>query len=185
VTLLPITISIFLVVALKMPLSFAMLSIVAGMFLFYRYSARELMTTLRESVSVNVMLMVIGIMAFKGMLDASGAIEALPGFFRQSGLPAGVVLFALPFIVGLLTGLTVGFVGATFPIITAMLGGNPDPASITFAFASGFAGVMLSPTHLCLLLTIKYFKADMAGTYRLMYLPVFLVFTVGLVRLWL
>jgi hypothetical protein len=118
------------------------------------------------------------------MLDASGAIEALPVFFRQSGLPTGAVLFALPFIVGLLTGLTVGFVGATFPIITAMLGGHPDPGSITFAFASGFAGVMLSPSHLCLLLTIRYFKADTAGTYRLLYVPVLLVFAVGLIRLW-
>jgi hypothetical protein len=82
--------------------------------------------------------------------------------------------------VGLLTGLTVGFVGATFPIITAMMGGHPDPATVTFAFASGFAGVMLSPTHLCLLLTLQYFKADMAGTYRLLYLPTVLVFLVGL-----
>ena len=135
-----------------------MASIVIAMFLFYRYTFSELWTTLRESVSLNVMLMVIGIMVFKGMLDASGAIEALPAFFQQSGLPTGVVLFALPFIVGLLTGLTVGFVGATFPIITAMMGGHPDPATITFAFASGFAGVMLSPTHLCLLLTIRVFQ---------------------------
>jgi hypothetical protein len=35
------------------------------------------------------------------------------------------------------------------------------------------------------LLTIRYFKADMAGTYRLMYLPVLLVFIVELVILWL
>jgi len=84
-----------------------------------------------------------------------------------------------------LTGLTVGFVGATFPIITAMMGGHADPGAFTFAFASGFAGVMLSPTHLCLLLTIQYFKADMAGTYRLLYLQVLLVFAVGLIRLWL
>jgi integral membrane protein (TIGR00529 family) len=184
-TLLPILLSLVLVVAFKLPLAIAMSSIVVAMFLFYRYSVREIMITLREGVSFNVMLMVVGIMVFKGMLDASGAIEALPLFFRQSGLPTGVILFALPFIVGLLTGLTVGFVGATFPIITAMLGGTPDLGAVTFAFASGFAGVMLSPTHLCLLLTIKYFKADMAGTYRLMYVPVFCVFLVGLIRLWL
>jgi integral membrane protein (TIGR00529 family) len=184
VTLLPIIVSIVLVVAFKMPLAFAMAAVVISLFLFYRYSAKDIRTTLRESVSLNVVLMVVGIMVFKGMLEATGAIEALPAFFRQSGLPTSVVLFALPFIVGLLTGLTVGFVGATFPIITAMLGGNPDVGSITFAFASGFAGVMLSPTHLCLLLTIKYFKADMAGTYRLMYVPVLLVFLVGLIRLW-
>jgi hypothetical protein len=184
-TLLPITISLVLVIVFKLPLAIAMLSVVIGMFLFYRYSMSELKTTLRESVSLNTVLMVVGIMVFKGMLDASGAIEALPIFFRQSGLPTGAVLFALPFIVGLLTGLTVGFVGATFPIITAMLGGQPDPGAITFAFASGFAGVMLSPTHLCYLLTLRYFKADMAGTYRLLYLPVLLVFLVGLARLWI
>jgi uncharacterized protein len=185
VTLLPITASIVLVAVFKMPLAPAMISIVAALFLVYRYSPGEIAAALRESISLNFMLMVVGIMVFKGMLDASGAIEALPLFFRQSGLPTGAVLFALPFIVGLLTGLTVGFVGATFPIITVMLGGHPDPGSITFAFASGFAGVMLSPSHLCLVLTIRYFKADTAGTYRLMYLPVLLVFIAGLARLWM
>jgi uncharacterized protein len=185
VTLLPITVSIVLVSVFKMPLAPAMISVVAALLLYYRYSPAEIVTALRESLSTNFILMVVGIMVFKGMLDASGAIEALPVFFRESGLPTAVVLFALPFIVGLLTGLTVGFVGATFPIITAMLGGHPDPASVTFAFASGFAGVMLSPSHLCLLLTIRYFKADTAGTYRLLYLPVVLVFAVGLIRLWL
>ena len=184
VTLLPITISIVLVVVFKIPLAPAMASIVIAMFAFFRYSTKEVLTTLREGISMNVMLMVIGIMVFKGMLDATGAIEALPVFFRQSGLPTGLVFFILPFIVGLLTGLTVAFVGTTFPIITAMMGGSPDLGVITFAFASGFAGVMLSPTHLCLLVTIRYFNADMARTYRLMYLPVFLVFTAGLLRLW-
>jgi hypothetical protein len=61
-----------------------------------------------------------------------------------------------------------------------MTGGQPDPAVITFAFASGFAGVMLSPTHLCFVLTVRYFNADLAGTYRHLYLPVLLVFLVGL-----
>jgi len=184
VTLLPILVPMILVIVFKLPLAIAMIVTVVALFLFYRYDLAGLWTTLRESVSVSVMLMVVGIMVFKGMLEASGAIEALPLFFQQSGLPTAVVLFTLPFIVGLLTGLTVGFVGATFPIVMAMLGPNPDPGAITFAFASGFAGVMLSPTHLCLLLTLRYFKADMARTYRMMYLPILLVFLVGLVRLW-
>ncbi len=182
ITLLPILVPIVLVVIFKLPLAFAMLSIVIFMILYYRFSRNDIVTTFKESISLNVILMVVGIMTFKGMLEASGSIEALPRFFQNSGLPPGVILFLLPFLVGLLTGLTVGFVGATFPIITAMAGGHPDPGTITFAFASGFAGVMLSPTHLCLLLTIRYFNADMAGTYRLLYLPVLLVFMVGLAR---
>jgi hypothetical protein len=181
VSLLPIIASILLVVGFKLNLSAAMAAIVITLFIVYRYPVSEILTAVRESISLNVILMVFGIMAFKGMLDASGAIERLPILFRESGMPPAAVYFSLPFLVGLLTGLTVGFVGSTFPIIVAMTGGNPDPAVVTFAFASGFAGVMLSPTHLCLLLTVQYFKADLAGTYRLMYVPVLLVFLVGLV----
>ena len=180
VSLLPIIASIVLVVVFKLNLSVAMASIVIALLFIYRYSFSDIGTAIKESVSLNVILMVFGIMAFKGMLEASGSIESLPRFFRESGLPPVAIFFALPFLVGLLTGLTVGFVGSTFPIIVAMTGHSPDPAVITFAFASGFAGVMLSPTHLCLLLTVQYFKADLAGTYRLMYVPVLLVFLVGL-----
>ncbi len=182
VSLLPIVAALVLVAVFRLNLLFAMALIVAALFLIYRYRPPEIAAAVRESISLNVILMVCGIMVFKGMLNASGAIEALPLFFRESGLPEVVVFFALPFIVGLLTGLTVAFVGSTFPIIVAMTGGHPEPSVVTFAFASGFAGVMLSPTHLCLLLTVRYFNADLAGTYRLMYLPVLLVFLVGLLR---
>jgi len=180
VSLLPIIASIVLVVVFRLNLSLAMAAIVIVLFAVYRYPLPEIGTAIRESISLNVILMVFGIMAFKYMLDATGAIEALPRFFRESGMPPRAVFFALPFLVGLLTGLTVGFVGSTFPIIVAMTGGHPAPADLTFAFASGFAGVMLSPTHLCLLLTVQYFKADLAGTYRLLYVPVLLVFLVAL-----
>ncbi len=183
VSLLPIAAAILLVAVLQVPLAPAMAAIVAALWVVYRYRWKEIGVTLRESLSLNVILMVVGIMTFKGMLDASGAIGSLPLFFRESGLPPAAVFFALPFLVGLLTGLTVGFVGSTFPIITAMAGGHPDPAMVTFAFASGFAGVMLSPTHLCLLLTVRYFNADLAATYRLLYLPVLLVFLAGAARL--
>jgi len=182
ISLLPILASLVMVIVFKIHLAISMAVIVGALFLIYRYSFPEIKLALQESVSLNVILMVIGIMVFKGMLEATGAILALPVFFEQSGLPPIVIFFTLPFLVGLLTGLTVGFVGSTFPLITAMLGGHPDPGAITFAFASGFAGVMLSPTHLCLLLTVRYFKADLAGTYRLLYLPVVLVFVAGLVK---
>ena len=182
ISLLPILASLVMVIVFKIHLAISMAIIVGALFLIYRYSFPEIKLALQESVSLNVILMVIGIMVFKGMLEATGAILALPVFFEQSGLPPIVIFFTLPFLVGLLTGLTVGFVGSTFPLITAMLGGHPDPGAITFAFASGFAGVMLSPTHLCLLLTVRYFKADLAGTYRLLYLPVVLVFVAGLVK---
>jgi len=183
VSLLPILALLVLVGVFRLSLSLAMALIVAALLIVYRYRPREIALAVRQSISLNVILMVCGIMVFKGMLDASGAIGSLPRFFGESGLPPAAVFFALPFLVGLLTGLTVGFVGSTFPIVVAMTGGHPQPAVVAFAFASGFAGVMLSPTHLCYLLTVRYFRADLASTYRLLYLPVLLVFLVGLALL--
>ena len=180
--LLPIAGAVVLVAFAGLGLSPAMTVIVIALFAVYRYSWKEMGTALKESISLNIIVMVLGVMAYKGMLDASGAIDSLPRFFRESGMPPAAVFFALPFIVGLLTGVTVAFVGSTFPLVVAMTGGHPDPSTVTFAFASGFAGIMLSPTHLCLLLTARYFKADLAGTYRLLYLPVLLVFLVGLAQ---
>ena len=70
--------SIVLVVVFKLPLAAAMV-IDRGRHVPVLPLLRPARswTTLRESISLNVMLMVIGIMVFKGMLDASGAIEAL------------------------------------------------------------------------------------------------------------
>jgi len=39
------------------------------------------------------------------------------------------------------------------------------PWNMMFVFASGFAGVLLSPVHLCLLLSNQYFGARLSGVY--------------------
>jgi len=36
------------------------------------------------------------------------------------------------------------------------------------AYGAGFAGVMLSPVHLCLVVTKNYFNAGFSGIYRML-----------------
>ena len=47
------------------------------------------------------------------------------------------------------------------------------------AYAGGYAGVMLSPVHLCLVLTAEYFKADLGAVYREVVKPVLAVLLVA------
>ncbi|MEO0226196.1 MAG: DUF401 family protein, partial [candidate division WOR-3 bacterium] len=47
---------------------------------------------------------------------------------------------------------------------------------IMFTYTSGFAGVLLSPLHLCLNLTREYYRADYAGIYRYLFPSVVFVF---------
>jgi integral membrane protein (TIGR00529 family) len=156
--------------------------VTVGLYAVHRYSPAKVWESLRESVSAKALLLVIGIMVFQETLRVTGALDGVSRFFAASGLPPLLVLTTLPFLAGVMTGLTIAFVGITFPILMPLMGGSPPSLGLlALAFGSGFAGVMLSPVHLCLVLTREYFNADMARVYHRLWLPSALVLAAGLV----
>ncbi len=88
-------------------------------------------------------------------------------------------LMVLPLLAGVLTGLAIGFVGATFPLLASLAGGGTTWA-VSLAFGAGFVGVLLSPVHVCLVLTREYFSARMNGIYRRMLVPGVIVLAVAM-----
>lgn len=171
ISLLPVASVIFLVLVFKMELSLALGIAILGLWIFHRYKLKDVVINLKEGISFNIILLVIGVMVFKAILKESGAVATLPHLFGSYGIPTTLILFFLPFLVGLLTGLTIAFVGITFPMLIHLLGGNSQLHLMAFAFGCGYVGVLLSPVHLCLILTKDYFHADLGGIYRRMIIP--------------
>lgn len=163
----PIFTVVVLVLFARIELHYALIAPVLFLFLFYRYGFKAVFAAFRHGFALDVIILILGVMFFKEALESSGAVENLSRFFIEEGIPASPILFLLPFVAGLITGLTLGFVGSTFPLIIHMAG-NSSAAAISFAFAAGFLGVLLSPVHICLVLTRDYFKADLWGMYRIM-----------------
>lgn len=170
----PIASVLLLVVAARVELYVSLLVVTAGLLLYYRYGARDALRVLRHGFSLDVIVLIAGVMLFKGVMQSSGAVENLSRDFAAWDMPLLPMLFVLPFVTGMLTGLTIGFVGSTFPLLMSLAGGG-SMGAVSFAFASGFMGVLLSPVHVCLVLTREYFRADMAGIYRRMFLPAAIV----------
>ena len=81
-------------------------------------------------------------------------------FFNFYGIPPFIVIIILPYLAGLMTGVTVAYVAATFPLLLPYIGSPPNFAAIALAYASGYAGHLSSPVHLCLVLSAQHFKAD-------------------------
>lgn len=177
----PIALVLLLVVIFHLELHYALLLVIIALFIFYRFNARGIIRVLKHGLSMDVIVLIIGIMLFKETMEASGAVKNLSGFLTSKGIPFTPILFLLPFATGLLTGITVGFVGSTFPLIMS-IAGEPSIGVISFAFASGFFGVLLSPVHICLVLTREYFKADMWGVYRKIIPAGSIVFLVAVVE---
>ncbi|MDO8281749.1 MAG: DUF401 family protein [Thermodesulfovibrionia bacterium] len=165
VSFIPLSAILIMVIVFHMNLSICLSVVIVSMFVVFRYSAKDILQTFIKGFSWEIVLIILGAMTFKAVLNDSGAVMNISRFFTEENIPVLPVLFFLPFIYGLLTGLTVGFVGSTFPIILGLDGVNHIGA-ISFAFASGYVGVLLSPVHLCLVLTREYFKAAMNGIYK-------------------
>jgi len=162
---LPIAAVLALVIAFHIELHYALLAVLIPLFVYYRYGPARIIQAIRYGFSYEVVVMVTGIMLFKETMETSGAVANLSDIFIKHGVPVVPVFCALPFIAGILTGHTIGFVGSTFPLLVTIAGKESLPL-ISLAFAAGFIGVLLSPVHLCLILTREYFTAELPGIYR-------------------
>jgi uncharacterized protein len=79
------------------------------------------------------------------------------------GIPVMLVMMALPLLAGITTGLSVGYVAASFPVIMALLGPLESLAVaqklaiISLGLGCGYMGVILSPIHVCHIVTNEHF----------------------------
>ncbi|MFH1008066.1 MAG: DUF401 family protein [Candidatus Latescibacterota bacterium] len=169
----PILVVIVLSIGIGLHLIFAFLVGIALAVAMERQQFKHpIPNVLKKSISLNTFFLVVGIMAFKQTLETTGVIASMADAFSRYGIPPFPLFIILPFLVGLVSGLTVAFVGVAFPIVFPLIDLTGSGIGyVVLAYASGFAGVILSPVHLCLILTKEHFQAEMKGIYRLLWLP--------------
>lgn len=176
----PFAVVIAGVLILKFELILVVVAVIALLAIFESVTARDLLLALKRGAEFQIITLVIGVAAYKHLLAGAGIIETVPEFFLQANMPELFVIAAVPMIVGLITGVTLAYIAVSFPLLLPLLGGeNIDMELVMLAYVSGFVGVLLSPVHLCLVLTRQYFKASLAGTYRLLILPSAIILAVA------
>ena len=121
------------------------------------------------------------ILYFIQLLEVTEILQEIVFAFQSSPLPIPVIIACVSFIIGILTGMSQGHVAIVMPIVAAMGTGNLNLAGIAMAF--GIAGQMLTPTHVCLIVTLDYFKTDLLKTLKplvlceILILAIFSVYT--------
>jgi integral membrane protein (TIGR00529 family) len=95
------------------------------------------------------------------------------------GIPDALLIAFLPFICGFTMGSTVGYVGASFPLALSLLGPSPSlgrlAATTVLAYGFGFMGELLSPVHVCLVVTAEYFHIRLLRSLSSLIAPALLV----------
>lgn len=175
----PILLVIFLVIIIKIDLLISLILVILSLVLLNRSKMKTevIMEIIKKDIPLNTVVLIAGIMIFKRMLQATGAIMVIPGFFTELGVHPLVILFSIPFLIGMLTGITSAMVGIGFPVLLPFIvsQGEVNLNYAMFAFVGGYMGHMLSPMHLCLVVTNDYFKADTGKIYKMLIPPLIII----------
>ena len=122
-----------------------------------------------------MMMLLLGIMIFKGVMTKTSAVESIRNELFTFHIPSLLVVLIMPFLAGMITGVAIGFVGTTFPLIIPLFPQDNSLGYVIYAamaYTFGHMGQMLSPIHICFLVTKDYFKANLWKSYRYILPPV-------------
>lgn len=136
---------------------------------------RQFRAALLDKSALPLLLLIFSIMIFKTIMTESQAVSQVRDEMMAYKIPVLLVIMILPFISGIITGVAMGFVGASFPLIIPLFHTNQTFDYMAFAalaYTFGYMGMMLSPVHLCLLVSKDYYKASLMKSYRHLLPPV-------------
>lgn len=125
--------------------------------------------TMRAALDYKLILNVTCIILFIQVLDNTQTLRKLVEVLSNSSLSIPMVIGIVSVLIGALTGMSQGHSAMVMPLVASLA--PQDVKLAALAFVCGVAGQMVTPTHLCLIVTIDYFKADFFKTLN----PVFLM----------
>ncbi len=154
-----------------------------------RPSSREVwMRVLKSRRTLSLAIIIVLARVYGAFIESEmpGGIllmDAIREELDTFGIPVVALVVLIPFVSGLTTGITVGYIGASFPVILRLAGADPAPGAllsmVVLGHASGFLGMMLSPIHVCLIVTNEYFKTNLMSSLAGILRPAAVVFGVA------
>ncbi len=146
--------------------------------LFNRIPFRQVRSAVLNREMLPILVLIVSIMIFKGIMTESQAVSQIRDELMAYNIPVLLVIMIMPFISGVVTGVAIGFVGTSFPLIIPLFHNSQSfdyMGLAALAYVFGYMGMMLSPVHLCLLVSKDYYKASLMRSYRYLVPPVMTV----------
>jgi len=151
-----------------------LLGLSLGLIPIFRQSGPDALPTFLRSFTEpkiwSLLATVGGVIVFKEMMELSGLLPLAGERLLASGIPLVLVILLLPFLAGLVTGIAIGYAGISFPLLAGLVSAADSnlglASTLVLGFASGYAGMMLSPIHLCFVLSRGFFSVRIGEMYR-------------------
>ena len=111
-------------------------------------------------------------MLLRSIIEASKANEILTDMISSLPIPSLLIIILVPLLLGILTGYNLGAIALSYLLIEPFFlstGINIYGLS-SLIFISSLVGYLISPIHLCNVVSSDYLKTDTTRMYK-MYIP--------------
>ena len=137
-----------------------------------KISFKEYIQIIKKSITWKLALAIFGIMIFREMFDVSKANILIANMIGSLPIPALIIVIIIPLLLGLLTGYNLGAIALSYFLVEPFFQftGINIIGLTSIIFISSLVGYLISPIHLCNVLSSEYLKTDTTRMYK-MYIP--------------
>jgi hypothetical protein len=149
------------------------IGVLLGLFLLYlmvRLPTKDYGKIFKKSLTWKFALAIFGIIIFRQMIEVSGATAIIGEGINSIAIPSILLIILIPLFLGTVTGYNLGAIALSYPIIASLQGNLGIVTFASIIFMSSLAGYLISPIHLCNVVSSEYLKTDTTRMYRF-YIP--------------
>ena len=143
----------------------ALLMGIASTFLIGKVAPRKALKLLVRGFDWRIPFAIIGVMYFRGMIEHTDVFSEVYPYLSAVGLPILLLLLVMDWVIGFATAMPSAGIAMVFPIALVSLG-SLNLAVVGILYSTLIFAYLISPMHLCLILTVEYYKAHLHSVYK-------------------
>jgi len=141
------------------------------LYLLLDISAKDYFHIAIKSLTWKLALAILGIMIFRQMFEVSKANVLLFDIISSLHIPVILMAVIIPLILGTVTGYNLGAIALSYPLLAPFFPLTGSSIVVTglasIIFVSALVGYLISPIHLCNVLSSEYLKTDTTRMYKI------------------
>ena len=138
---------------------------IVSTFLFRRTAPRRALELLAKGFDWRLPFAIVGVMYFRGMVEYTDVFSEVYPYLSAVGLPILFLLLVMDWVIGLATAMPSAGIAIVFPIALASVE-SLNLAVVGVLYSTLIFAYLISPMHLCLILTVEYYKARLQAVYK-------------------
>ena len=172
-----ILIFVFLMLFKTLPSFIAMLVGLIYVLFLKKVNFQKMAQAFKFRKILEYVFLIFSVFLLREIINKTNFAMSIYNELQLLNLPNFIILFFLPFSIGFLAGISSASIGIAFPLLMPLLAPNNVVMAgrVLIAYLGVWTALLTTPTHLCLSLSVDYFKASFSKFYKRMVKPIFLL----------